>query len=472
MKRIVFYSWQSDLPNSTNRGFIQQALENAVKAIANDNSVKVEPVIDRDTQGVAGSPDIASTIFAKIMASDVFVADVSIIASIKPGKGTPNPNVLIELGYALRGLGHERVILVFNRSFGKIEDLPFDLRMRRVMVYEMPLENQGKAAERQILEKQLDGAIRAALERIPEEEQSVIPAIAAIENNQPNKIIVIRRNLTELLKQIIERKPKMHSAGGTVEELIAAIDSTEEIVAEFAKIVEAASIMKDQNVAIEIYRWLGNILEEYDPETKNGRSSNADGDYFKFLAQEMLVTIVALFIREQQWAILKDLLAEYIPVKRLIDDRGAGTVPWYYASKRIPLLVDESKKQKRLSIHADILNTRHTSGGLSAIVPMDEFSAADFYLFLMSELPPEENGNGAWQWRPWTIIHMQQVPAFIINAEQRKYAQELANSFAISTIDEMKKRLKERHLKVDRLFPDGVLFTVITNRVIDKIGTR
>ena len=33
MKKIVFYSWQSDLPNSTNRGFIQQSLENAVNII-------------------------------------------------------------------------------------------------------------------------------------------------------------------------------------------------------------------------------------------------------------------------------------------------------------------------------------------------------------------------------------------------------------------------------------------------------
>ena len=31
MASIIFYSWQSDLPNSTNRGFIQAALEQAAK---------------------------------------------------------------------------------------------------------------------------------------------------------------------------------------------------------------------------------------------------------------------------------------------------------------------------------------------------------------------------------------------------------------------------------------------------------
>jgi len=30
---VIFYSWQSDLPNATNRGFIQEALERAARNI-------------------------------------------------------------------------------------------------------------------------------------------------------------------------------------------------------------------------------------------------------------------------------------------------------------------------------------------------------------------------------------------------------------------------------------------------------
>jgi hypothetical protein len=79
MLRHIFYSWQSDLPNATNRSFILKALENAAKDIAADETINVEPVIDRDTKGIAGAPDIAKTIFEKIDSADVFVADVSII---------------------------------------------------------------------------------------------------------------------------------------------------------------------------------------------------------------------------------------------------------------------------------------------------------------------------------------------------------------------------------------------------------
>ena len=43
----------------------------------------------------------------------------------------PNPNVMLEYGYALDALGNQRLIGVFNKAFGKPDDLPFDLRHRR-----------------------------------------------------------------------------------------------------------------------------------------------------------------------------------------------------------------------------------------------------------------------------------------------------------------------------------------------------
>ena len=69
---LVFYSWQSDLPNATNRGFIERALVVAAKALKNDDSLQVVAVIDRDTTGVPGSPNIAETIFRKIDQANVF----------------------------------------------------------------------------------------------------------------------------------------------------------------------------------------------------------------------------------------------------------------------------------------------------------------------------------------------------------------------------------------------------------------
>jgi hypothetical protein len=39
MRVTIFYSWQSDLPNNTNRGFIERALEKAIASIGTEKRV-------------------------------------------------------------------------------------------------------------------------------------------------------------------------------------------------------------------------------------------------------------------------------------------------------------------------------------------------------------------------------------------------------------------------------------------------
>ena len=158
----IFYSWQSDLDHKTNWNFIEECLRRATKAIRSDDSVQVEPVLDRDTQGVAGSPDIGATIFAKIASSTAFVCDVSCINRSAGGRPTPNPNVLIELGYAASALGWDRIVLVLNEAFGPVGDLPFDLRVKRTLRY-MLASGDAKADVRADLAKRLEGAIRSIL---------------------------------------------------------------------------------------------------------------------------------------------------------------------------------------------------------------------------------------------------------------------------------------------------------------------
>lgn len=150
MNDRVFYSWQSDSPGNINRNFIQQALETAIADIHKDDTTDVEPVIDRDTLGLAGSPDISHSIFDKIDAASVFVCDVSIIDP-SAARPTPNPNVLIELGYAIKALGWNRIIMVMNTTFGLPEKLPFDLRSKRITTYAIASDAAEKAPTRRAL---------------------------------------------------------------------------------------------------------------------------------------------------------------------------------------------------------------------------------------------------------------------------------------------------------------------------------
>ncbi len=157
----IFYSWQADIrPGATCRGLIGRALEDAAANVGRDDTLKVEPVVDRDTQNVSGSPDIGATIFAKIDVAAAFVADVTIVGKTDSGKPTPNPNVLIELGYALKQLTWSRILLVQNTAFGGPEMLPFDLRQKRVITYSSPTDAQDRASERRALQSTLEGALR------------------------------------------------------------------------------------------------------------------------------------------------------------------------------------------------------------------------------------------------------------------------------------------------------------------------
>lgn len=134
MARTIFYSWQNDLEKKTHRNFIENCLKAALSSLEKDARIYME--YDRDTNGVNGSPDITTTIFDKIDKSVLFVCDVSIINSDYNGRKTPNPNVLMELGYAANKLGWDRIICLFDINTGTIEELPFDLRQKRITIYD------------------------------------------------------------------------------------------------------------------------------------------------------------------------------------------------------------------------------------------------------------------------------------------------------------------------------------------------
>jgi chaperonin GroEL len=197
----IFYSWQSDRPAKANRSFIQTALTRAFKVLAARDSIAVEPVLDSDTRNVAGAPRISDTIFAKIDTASAFVADVTIIGKtsgtpVKDRKSLPNPNVLVELGYALKVLGDERLILIANTAYGRIEDLPFDLLGRRTLPYTLApdhLENntEGQKVRKQVRDK-LQGELEVALERI-----LLLPPVDRKELPAPMLILQGARSLRE-----------------------------------------------------------------------------------------------------------------------------------------------------------------------------------------------------------------------------------------------------------------------------------
>ena len=77
-------------------------------------------------------PAIVDTIFSKIGDAAAFVGDLTPVGSDTKNRPIPNPNVMIELGYAEKAIGNSRILTVANDHWYKgPESLPFNLRHRR-----------------------------------------------------------------------------------------------------------------------------------------------------------------------------------------------------------------------------------------------------------------------------------------------------------------------------------------------------
>ncbi|RFZ91227.1 hypothetical protein D0C36_20030 [Mucilaginibacter conchicola] len=474
MIRRVFYSWQSDIKGAANRNLIQHSLEAAAKKIAADDSVAVEPRIDRDTLDLPGSPDISAAIFHKISHSHVFVADISIINSSYGGRKTPNPNVLIELGYALHCLGHERVILVFNTAFGKPEELPFDLRSKRIMTYYSAENAVERAATRKELESKFNNALRDALLMLPDGELTspyISVLITAIENQSNNRIIMLRRFLKTILEKLSGLEPPTIHNGGTLDHLLAAIEKSEPLILEFAAVANTAVVIKDVTLIEEIYKWFGSVIERYRVADSGGITFDGDYDFFRFAGHEMLTSLFGFLLADEQYTIIQRLLQKTITVKYLLEENGPADVNYYYGSEWAYLLKEESERRGITSLHANLLKDRHQNGRLAELIPMRDFAAADFFLYLYNKISKLDHSRFGHGWKPWSIVFLKEPPVFLKKTEQEVFASQMVAFFNLNTIEELKHEIESHTLKVRSFYYRVTLDLFLRSFMFNKIGT-
>ncbi|HVB73109.1 MAG TPA: hypothetical protein VNE38_06085 [Ktedonobacteraceae bacterium] len=450
-KCLIFYSWQSDLTSAANKNFILHALESAAKALRNDDSLEIEPVIDRDTKGIAGSPDIAKTIFNKIEQAQVFVCDVSIINQGATTRLVPNPNVLVELGYAFRALGENRIILVMNDVYGVRESLPFDLRPRRIIQYHMPVEAESRTKERKNLEEDLKAALHAILSELdvlqPEEKQVSLAdrARLAIEANRPDQVARVRDYMVDVAKRIPLITTK-DASGELDEQLIQALDESRELVIEFAQLAKTIADMNAGEAAKAMYNGFAKILDLYVfPPRAKFTDDTIVHDLAKFLGQELFVSFFCFFVQMDRWETIANLLDEEFHAST-VDFAPPELVPFYALSAPVSLLYTRHQRLKLpgKSLHANLLNERHSEGELADIVPVEQFMEADFFLFLCAQFPIVEP-RPLPAWMPWSTAHMSpyQPPRFLQKAIRFGYAKQLMRPLGVEDVSTLRTGLQK-----------------------------
>lgn len=446
MECKIFYSWQSDLPSQTNEQFIEVALKNVAQKLEDDSALDVIPIFDRDIANVPGSPEIARTILAKIEQSDIFVADVSIInkrqlrnnTKTKKIRPTPNPNVLVELGFALKSLGPDKIVLVNNLAFGKHEELPFDFRHRYIVGYNLAQDDleEKRETERQTLEMQLELGLLKIISNLNNEtikkSNPCDEAIAAIKNSQPNQAILISEFVDWMMVALDKSAPPFPNAEGNELDLILnCVDQTVGIVSDFTRLFSMIANFSSSELPSIYKRVFERILAEYNPPIDFTGSSyvGARFQFYKFIGHELFITLIALLFEAEKLGVIADILEETLYVE---NDRyiypDAQNVSYSYIS-----MTGESSMGIRKSMInplAEKLFERHSEGELAEFMPSIRLVDADYFLFLR---------NGKERWSP--VLNdkfMPQTPKFLIRATKNSYAQKLLRPLAVSSIEEFK----------------------------------
>jgi hypothetical protein len=184
-KIVVFYAWQSDTVQKSNRYLIDGALRAAAKRVA-DSIPDVEVIVDSDTSGVPGTPPVTEILLGKIAACDIFIPDVSFVAETAAGKSIPNPNVMLEYGYALHAKTYTAMMPVMNTAFGPPQQLPFDMgHLRHPIQFhvEPTAGSVERSAVRQALSKELEEKLRLQIAATQPPRPAPLPFVATQPKN-------------------------------------------------------------------------------------------------------------------------------------------------------------------------------------------------------------------------------------------------------------------------------------------------
>jgi hypothetical protein len=167
---VVFYAWQNQRLQRLNRHLIRIALNLAAKDISDDPTAGIQVRIESDTENELGHVPVTDTILRKIAACDAFVPDLTFVAKTEAGKLVPNPNVMLEYGYALRGKSHSVMIPVMNTAYGPPEHLPFDMgHLRYPLQYHLSVTatTRERRAVRRALKEEFEKILRLMIAGAP-----------------------------------------------------------------------------------------------------------------------------------------------------------------------------------------------------------------------------------------------------------------------------------------------------------------
>jgi len=500
MGKLIFYSWQSDLPNKTNRYFILDSLKKAVSDLNTDNIIQEAIRVEHDTTGEPGSPDIGQVIIDRIEKADIFVCDLSIINGniskehlqyvlsksvtgkddnsilfshpeyidelVKQNRLTPNPNVIFELGYALNQLGYERIIMIINSAFGSLDQLPFDLKTKRIHQYNLSIDAKNRNQVKTDLINFFKEALGYVLQNISEHEQfsdegnySLYDLVLEkIRNNSADQGSYIRKYITDFINtcEKLIQDDAINNSAQQEDPLLRIIPKTKLFYLQYINITRTIAELNSTVGANELYNNFGKIIEKYTQSFIDSGSTVTSEGLFKFVGNELFVTFIAFLIKENRWELMGSLLDKHIFIENNLN-REAEFVNFGYISQYIRLVYPNSEYQRKSINQSSLLKERHSEHDIDNALSFKDYMSADYFLWLREHF--RHSSTTRETWHPWTTVYINYIPRFIKEAINTEFAKQLVTPIGASNIEDLRTRIIPISQQLEGFFRNNRLYS-------------
>jgi len=104
-------------------------------------------------------------------------------------------------------------------------------------------------------------------------------------------------------------------------------------------------------------------------------------------------------------------------------------------------------------------------------MPVKDFTAADYLLYLKSQLQPDNGELTYRHWRPSSAVYMKGPPAFLLAAEHKSTADEILKILKLESAEQFKALFRER-ASLQNEFRSPVWFDPIHPETVARFGIR
>ena len=253
-------------------------------------------------------------------------------------------------------------------------------------------------------------------------------ALESVQALVPGRQTLVEEFTASFAAELMKMAPDPASDGAEIRRLQQSIDASAPIMESFALLADAAAAGHDARTIHSLFNGLARIADRYAlPKRNFGSRGVHQFDFFRFVGHEAMVVITAVTVRMHRWELLASLLRSKLELRN--DHRGrSAAVGFDYLGVGSVLLANAGVAgQKRRSEQAELLRSRYgASTRLGAIVPFEDFVAADYLLFLRTVISSESPGH-ARRWFAPTAIFLTGAPAYLVEARDTGFDAVLAD---------------------------------------------